>query len=205
MGVERRMRIVGGGPEAGNGVQVAFATSDMRHVDQHFGSAQGLARYAVDPRRIRLLEVLQFVEPGREAGTAEPGSGGVEGGEPPNGSAPTKGAAAPADHASLGCDAGSAFGVSDRYEDKLAAKLEALRGCSAMFCLAVGASAVRQLLAQDIQPIKVRPGTSIRELLADLQDQLKDEPPAWLAKAVRRRDGSDPARFDAMDSEGWNE
>ena len=48
-------------------IKVAFATSDMLHVNQHFGSAQCFAIYAVDPENWEMLEAAQFGElvPGR--------------------------------------------------------------------------------------------------------------------------------------------
>lgn len=161
MGVQRRMRVVGGDADdnaADISVQVAFATTDMKHVDQHFGSAQSFALYAVDPDRTGLLEASQF-------------------------------------------------GVLDQdgNEDKLGVKIDALKGCVAVFCQAVGASAVRQLLAHGIQPVKVAPGSEIKGLLHSLQDQLRQGPSAWLAKAIERQMRPDAGRFDVMESEGWEE
>ena len=34
-------------------IKVAFATTDMVHVNQHFGSAKSFAVYAVDPENSR--------------------------------------------------------------------------------------------------------------------------------------------------------
>lgn len=161
MGLQRRMRVIDAGP-ADNGaavsIRVAFATSDMKHVDQHFGSALGFVFYAVNPDSRGLLEASQF----------------------------------------------GALGEDDE-EDKLEAKIESLRGCAAVFCQAVGASAVRQLLGYGIQPVKVTPGVEILDLLDSLQEQLRDGPSAWLAKAIQRQDQPDMGRFDTMESEGWDE
>lgn len=41
-------------------LKVAFATTDMKHVNQHFGSAESFAIFAVDMDRASLLEALQF-------------------------------------------------------------------------------------------------------------------------------------------------
>jgi nitrogen fixation protein NifX len=161
MGIERRMRIVEGGEQDEHidvSVQVAFATSDMKHVDQHFGSAQSFAIYAVNPDRIGLVEASQF---GKLA--------------------------------------------QDGNEDKLAVKIDNLKECAAVFCQAVGASAIRQLLAHGIQPVKVSPGAEIKDLLDSLQEQLREGPSAWLAKAIQRQGDEDMGRFDAMASEGWDE
>ena len=161
MGMERRMRVVDGDGQdnmVAVSVQVAFATSDMKHVDQHFGSAQSFTLYAVNPDSTKLLEASQF---GQLA--------------------------------------------QDGNEDKLAVKIDTLKGCAAVFCQAVGASAVRQLLAHGIQPVKVTPGAQISDLLDSLQEQLREGPSAWLAKAVQRQDEPDTGRFDTMESEGWDE
>lgn len=161
MGLQRRMRVVDGGAaenDAAVSIRVAFATSDMKHVDQHFGSAQGFVFYAVNPERSGLLEASQF-----------------------------------------------GLLAQDGDEDKLEAKIDSLKGCAAVFCQAVGASAVRQLLGQGVQPVKVTPGVEIADLLASLQEQLRDGPSAWLAKAIQRQDQPDMGRFDTMESEGWDE
>ena len=43
-------------------LKVAFATTDMETVNQHFGSAKSFALYAVDMENSELLEVAQFGE-----------------------------------------------------------------------------------------------------------------------------------------------
>lgn len=144
--------------DAGTLLKVAFATSDRRRVDQHFGSAQSFAIYGVNPEQTQLLGVSEF------------------------------GALA-----------------QDGNEDKLAAKLDLLDGCIAVYCRACGASAVRQLLARNVQPVKVAEDAVISELLAALQAELREGPSSWLAKAIARQRGPDSDRFDAMAMEGWDE
>lgn len=159
MAFERRMRVVQDAPGAIAGsVKVAFATSDMQYVDQHFGAALSFSLYAVDPERVTLLEAARF---GRLS--------------------------------------------QDGNEDKLMAKIAILDGCAAVFCQAVGASAVRQLLAAGVQPVKVREGTHIKALLASLQQEMREGPSVWLARAIQRGRGPDADRFDAMESQGWEE
>jgi nitrogen fixation protein NifX len=41
-------------------VKVGFASTDMQTVNQHFGSTEALAIYAVDMERSKLVEVFQF-------------------------------------------------------------------------------------------------------------------------------------------------
>ncbi len=95
--------------------------------------------------------------------------------------------------------------AQDGNEDKLSIKLETLQECIAVYCRACGASAVRQLLALGVQPVKVSEGAQIAPLIAALQQELKEGPSSWLAKALRRNQapGADADRFDAMESEGW--
>ncbi len=161
MPLERRMRIAHSGTEEDDlstALKLAFATTDMKHVNQHFGSAQSFALYAVDLEHAELIEVAQF--------------GQLE---------------------------------QDGNEDKLVAKIEMLEGCAAVYCQAIGASAVRQLMARGIQPVKVSEGAVLGDLIAALQEELRSGPSAWLAKANKQQQAPDAGRFDAMESEGWEE
>lgn len=88
----------------------------------------------------------------------------------------------------------------DGHEGKLAAKVELLDGCAAVYCNAVGASAIQQLLVKGIQPMRVDEGTPIEELLGCLQKNMSSEPPVWLAKHLKKQSGS---RF--ADDEEWQE
>jgi nitrogen fixation protein NifX len=152
----RQLRVVA--PDTNAVLKVAFATSDMKRVNQHFGSSESFAVYAVEPEASHLLEVAQF---GHLA--------------------------------------------QDGNEDKLVAKIASLADCAAVYSQACGASAVRQLLAKGIQPVRVEAGTEIAGLIEALQHEIEDGPSAWLAKAIRQQQGCDMARFDAMEDEGWDE
>jgi nitrogen fixation protein NifX len=139
-------------------LKVAFATSDMKHVDQHFGAAQSFAIYAFDQEKSCLVEAVEF--------------GKLE---------------------------------MDGNEDKLVVKIDALAGCIAVYSQAVGASAINQLKAKGIQPVKISPGAAISGLLASLQDELKQGPGSWLARAIQNAMPADPSRFDQMEADGWEE
>ena len=91
----------------------------------------------------------------------------------------------------------------DGNENKLADTISALSGCAAVYCLAVGGSAVRQLLAGGIQPMRLDDETSIETLLADLRRSVREGGVAWIDRLVRR--DTDKARFDRMAEEGWQE
>jgi len=154
--VTRQLRVLDDGDDNAM-LRVAFATSDRKNINQHFGSASSFAIYGVNPEDARLLTVVEFGD------------------------------------------------LSHDSEDKLVAKLEILKDCIAVYCRACGASAVRQLLAQGIQPVKVSEGASIDEMISALQDELRSGPSSWLAKAIQRNGIGDLGRFDAMETEGWIE
>lgn len=161
MTLTRRLQLVGCSTEdqwMATALKVAFATSDMKHVDQHFGAAQAFAIYAVDQDQACFVEASEF------------------------------------GHLDM-----------DGNEDKLAAKIAVLEDCAAVYTQAVGASAISQLKAKGIQPVKVAPGAEISDLLASLQDELKQGPSSWLAKAIASTVHVDPSRFDVMEAEGWEE
>ena len=159
MVLQRRMRVMDEAESAiGVGLKVAFATTNMETVNQHFGSAQQFAIYCVDSDHTSLQEVAEFGKL-----------------------------------------------VQDGDEDKLEAKLDMLKGCAAVYCQAVGSSAVRQLMMRGVQPIKVVEGALITDLLEALQDEMRMGPSAWLAKAIATQKGPDMSRFDEMENDGWDE
>jgi nitrogen fixation protein NifX len=124
-------------------VKIAFASSDRRAVNQHFGAAEAFAIYELDAGSTRMIEVAEFMET-----------------------------------------------AMDGHEGKLAAKVELLGDCAAVYCNAAGASAIQQLLAKGIQPMRVDEGTLIDELLAGLQKNLVNDPPVWLAKHLKKHSGT---------------
>ncbi|MBI4998974.1 MAG: nitrogen fixation protein NifX [Rhodocyclales bacterium] len=91
----------------------------------------------------------------------------------------------------------------DGNENKLPAKIAALSGCAAVYCLAVGGSAVRQLIAGGVQPIRLEEETSIERLLGELQKAVREGGVPWVEKALGR--DKDTGRFDRMAEEGWQE
>ena len=125
------------GTGTGPALCVAFATSDVSVIDEHFGSATRFAAFRVWSDQDELINVTPFDQAGH-----------------------------------------------DGNEGKLAAKITALEGCAAVFCQAVGGSAIRQLLAQGIQPIKVEAGTTIRQTLAFLRGELARPTAPWIVKAL---------------------
>lgn len=108
-----------------------------------------------------------------------------------------------AERASLVQVSGFGEAAMDGNEDKLSARIDALAGCAAVYCLAVGGSAVRQLLAAGVQPVRMEDEEAIRPLLARLRLAIREGGVPWLDKALKR--GADAGRFDRMAEEGWRE
>jgi len=92
----------------------------------------------------------------------------------------------------------------DGNEDKLPAKIAALSGCAAVYCLAAGGSAVKQLLAAGVQPIRVDAETAIEVLLSQIRGAIRTGGIPWVDKAVSRP-RADSSRFDRMAEENWEE
>lgn len=57
--ITRRLQVLDGCDHSAD-LKVAFATSDRRHVDQHFGSTCSLAIYAVSMDEANLISVSEF-------------------------------------------------------------------------------------------------------------------------------------------------
>lgn len=138
----RHLRLVKPIEEEEMKVKIAFASSDRRTVNQHFGAAEAFAIYELGESETRLVAVAEFIET-----------------------------------------------AMDGHEGKLAAKVELLGDCAAVYCNAVGASAIQQLLAKSIQPMRVDEGTLIDELLIGLQKSLLSDTPVWLAKHIKKQAG----------------
>jgi nitrogen fixation protein NifX len=161
MSLTRRLALVQGTDEdkfMETALKIAFATTDMETVNQHFGSAKSFAIYAVDMDNAQMLEAAEFGEL-----------------------------------------------KQDGNEDKLSVKIDLLNGCAAVYCQAVGGSAINQLIAKNIQPVKVHEGGKIKDLIVDLQNEMKAGPSNWLAKAINQHKSPDPERFNQMEDEGWDE
>lgn len=95
----------------------------------------------------------------------------------------------------------------DGHEGKLAAKVEFLAGCAAVHVMAIGASAIKQLLASGIQPIRVDEVDAVDDLLSDISRAMRDGSVAWVERAIAARARARPDdaddRFARMAEEGW--
>ena len=157
----RHLKLVSDQPSMENraALKLAFASSDRKTVNQHFGAAQAFVVYEVSASDFQLAEVVEF------SGQST---------------------------------------VRDGHEAKLDAKIRLLEGCSAVYCNAVGASAIRQLLAAGIQPLKVAEGSGIDEQVELLQPGRRLCRPGLLQRSLRQVQRADEdQRFAAMAREGW--
>ena len=92
----------------------------------------------------------------------------------------------------------------DGNENKLAAKVDFLAGCAAVYVLAIGGSAIKQLTAKGIVPLRIDEVDRIDELLRDISTAIDSGGVAWIDRAIaaQARTKSDD-RFAAMEEEGW--
>lgn len=91
----------------------------------------------------------------------------------------------------------------DGNEDKLATKIDFLAGCAAVFVMAIGASAIKQLLAAAVQPVRVTETDRIGDLLANIQTGMRAGGVPWIDKALAAQ--KSPDRFARMTEAAWSE
>lgn len=75
-------------------------------------------------------------------------------------------------------------GLENTAQDKLAAKLEFLKDCTAVYAANVGASAIRRLMMAGIQPIIVDEGHDIVDLLDEVSLAMCCGGLAWVERAT---------------------
>lgn len=92
--------------------------------------------------------------------------------------------------------------AQDGNENKLITKVEFLVGCQAVFAQAIGASAIKQLMAQGVQPIRVAEVDCIDAIIAEIQEGMREGGIPWIDRALAR-DQKSPDRFAQMEEEGW--
>ncbi|MCC9608415.1 NifB/NifX family molybdenum-iron cluster-binding protein [Blastopirellula sp. JC732] len=93
----------------------------------------------------------------------------------------------------------------DGNENKLTEKFTALEGTHAVFALAVGASAVRQLVALGTQPIKLGEKADVNEVLYYLREEIRNGQTPWINKALNPPIKSSEERLEALLGESWDE
>jgi len=74
----------------------------------------------------------------------------------------------------------------DGNEDKLAAKIEAIKDCAILYVAAIGGSGAARVVANNVHPMKVNQPEEITDLLDKLKAVLNGTPPPWLRKALTK-------------------
>ena len=91
----------------------------------------------------------------------------------------------------------------DGNEDKLLAKVDFLAGCAAVYVMAIGASAIKKLMAKGIQPIRVNEVDAVDDLLGEISKAMNEGGVAWVDRAVALQAKKSEDRFANMEEEGW--
>ena len=84
-------------------------------------------------------------------------------------------------------------GLTGTVQDKVLAKLDFLRGCSAVYAASIGTSSIRRLMAAGIQPIIVDTGHDILDLLNEVSLALVHGGLSWVDRARERAEAGTPA------------
>lgn len=92
----------------------------------------------------------------------------------------------------------------DGNEDKLAAKVDFLDGCAAVYVMAIGASAIKKLMAKGIQPIRINEVDAVDDLLGEISKAMTEGGVAWIDRAIAAQTkAKSEDRFASMEEEGW--
>ena len=92
----------------------------------------------------------------------------------------------------------------DGNEDKLATKVDFLEGCAAVYVMAIGASAIKKLMAKGIQPIRINEIDAVDDLLGEISRAIGDGGVAWIDRAIAAQTKAKADdRFAGMEEEGW--
>ena len=74
----------------------------------------------------------------------------------------------------------------DGSEDKLIAKLDAIKDCAIVYVAAIGGSAAAKVVNLKVHPVKIPQPVAIDELILRMQTVLQGTPPPWLRKAMQK-------------------
>lgn len=92
----------------------------------------------------------------------------------------------------------------DGNEDKLAVKVDFLEGCAAVYVMAIGASAIKKLMAKGVQPIRINEVDAVDDLLGEISKAMSEGGVAWIDRAMSAQTKAKPEdRFASMAEEGW--
>ena len=69
-------------------------------------------------------------------------------------------------------------------DDRITPKVEGLKGCHILFCLAIGGPSAAKVVSANIHPIKMAQAQPIEVVLARTRDMLAGSLPPWLRKIL---------------------
>lgn len=75
--------------------------------------------------------------------------------------------------------------AASESDDRLGPKVDALKGASLLFVLAIGGPAAARVINYKVHPIKLPTVESIPDVIARVQTMLKGSPPPWLRKVMQ--------------------
>lgn len=148
-------------------VKIALATNSLTHVDTSFISAKQIVFYDVTYDQREFLEMVRFAKPrpATETGTALPAES----------AAPRPG---------FGRNGGCCFADLTEGSDRLAGRVEAMRGCAVLFCKELNDLAAVRLRDVGVFPVKLERRCEIDIAIDALQKMMNAHPPLWLRKAL---------------------
>lgn len=80
-------------------------------------------------------------------------------------------------------------------DDRIRPKIEALKGCHLLFCLAIGGPSAAKAVAANIHPIKVPTAQPVEAVLERTRAMLSGNPPPWLRKVLANAGAGPPKPF----------
>jgi nitrogen fixation protein NifX len=84
-------------------------------------------------------------------------------------------------------------------EDRIGPKVDALKGCHLLFCVAIGGPSAAKVVAAKIHPIKM-PQQPVESVLERTRAMLDSAPPPWLRKVLAST-GAAPEKPSFVDDE----
>ncbi|WP_085026000.1 nitrogen fixation protein NifX [Ensifer aridi] len=84
-------------------------------------------------------------------------------------------------------------------DDCIGARVEALKGCHLLFCLAIGGPSAAKVVSAKIHPIKVPQPESIEDVLLRTRTMLRTAPPPWLRKVLTEAGAAKKKSFEDED------
>ncbi|MFA5121524.1 nitrogen fixation protein NifX [Zavarzinia sp.] len=69
-------------------------------------------------------------------------------------------------------------------DDKIGPKVDALRGCNLLFCLAIGGPSAVKVVNARIHPVKLSGPEPIEQIITKVQTMMVGNPPPWLRKVM---------------------